>query len=149
MTTGHGYKYIIQPAKTKSSIRTNGLDPITLSTLDRWKKLQREEWLKRGFNTKSGQQLVFPSPSHNGILNLDYMTRIMNRVFKSNNIKPIKIHGLRHTHYSLQFESGASIQEVQSRLDYGDIHTTMNIYAHVTEKQRERLSERFANYVIF
>lgn len=77
------------------------------------------------------------------------MTRIMNRVCKSNNIKPIKIHGLRHTHCSLQFEAGTSIQEVQSRLDYGDIHTTMNIYAHVTEKQRERLSERFANYINF
>ena len=45
--------------------------------------------------------------------------------------------------------SGASIHEVQSRLGHGDFHTTMNIYAHVTEKQRERLAERFANYVNF
>lgn len=112
-------------------------------------KLQREEWLKRGFNPKSGQQLVFASPSHNGILNLDYMTRIMNRVRKSNNFKQIKIHGFQHTHCSLLFESGASIQEVKYRLGNGDIHTTMNIYAHVTEKQRERLAERFANYVNF
>lgn len=149
VASGHGYKYIIQPAKTKSSIRTISLDPITLSTLDRWKKLQREEWLKRGFNTKSAQQLVFASPSHNGILNLDYMTRIMRRVCKNHNFKQIKIHGFRHTHCSLLFESGASIQEVQSRLGHGDIHTTMNIYAHVTEKQRERLAERFANYVNF
>lgn len=44
MTTGHGYKYIIQPAKTKSSIRTISLDPINLSTLDRWKN----------YNAKSG-----------------------------------------------------------------------------------------------
>lgn len=44
VTTGHGYKYIIQPAKTKSSIRTISLDPITLSTLDRWKN----------YNAKSG-----------------------------------------------------------------------------------------------
>ncbi len=36
---------------------------------------------------------------------------------------------------------GASIKKY-SRLGHGDIHTT--IYAHVTEKQRERLAERFS-----
>lgn len=77
------------------------------------------------------------------------MTHIMNRVCKRNNFKQIKIHVFRHTHCSLLFESGASIQEVQSRLGHGDIHTTMNIYVHKTEKQRERLAERFENYVNF
>ena len=33
----------------------------------------------------------------------------------------------------LLFEAGLSIQEVQDRLGHGDIKTTMDIYAHVTE----------------
>ena len=51
----------------------------------------------------------------------------------------IKIHGFRHTHCSLLFEAGLSIQEVQDRLGHGDINTTMDVYAHITEKQREKL----------
>ncbi|HEC2208251.1 TPA: tyrosine-type recombinase/integrase, partial [Staphylococcus delphini] len=63
--------------------------------------------------------------------------------------KCIKIHGFRHTHCSLLFEVGLSIQEVQDRLGHGDIKTTMDIYAHVTEKQRDQVAEKFANYINF
>jgi len=37
----------------------------------------------------------------------------------------------------LLFEAGATIKEVQDRLSYSDIETTMIIYAHVTEKKKE------------
>ncbi|RNM43559.1 site-specific integrase, partial [Staphylococcus aureus] len=63
--------------------------------------------------------------------------------------KRITVHGFRHTHCSLLFEAGLSVQEVQDRLGHGDIQTTMGIYAHVTEKQREKVAEKFANYVSF
>ncbi|EJG1250756.1 hypothetical protein CXQ52_RS08890 [Staphylococcus pseudintermedius] len=43
------------------------------------------------------------------------------------------------------FEAGLSIQEVQDRLGHGDIKTNMDIYAHVTEKQRDQVAEKFAN----
>lgn len=147
--TGNNFKSIIQPPKTKSSLRTIDLDPLTLVTLSRWRKCQREEWLKKGFNTNSETQLVFSSPIHNGLLSLDYLNHTIKQVCKAHDFKRIKIHGFRHTHCSLLFESGATVQEVQSRLGHSDIQTTMNIYAHVTEKQRTRLAEKFANYVNF
>ncbi|WP_407690465.1 tyrosine-type recombinase/integrase [Rummeliibacillus pycnus] len=37
---------------------------------------------------------------------------------KKYNLKPITTHGLRHTHYSLLFEAGVSIKEVQDRLGH-------------------------------
>ncbi|MQJ16514.1 site-specific integrase, partial [Escherichia coli] len=55
----------------------------------------------------------------------------------------------RHTHCSLLFEAGLSIQEVQDRLGHGDIKTTMDIYAHVTEKQRDQVADKFAKYINF
>ena len=51
----------------------------------------------------------------------------------------IKIHGFRHTHCSLLFEAGLSIQEVQDRLGHGDINTTMDVYAHITENNVKKL----------
>lgn len=65
------------------------------------------------------------------------------------NFKKIKIHGFRHTHCSLLFEAGLSIQEVQDRLEHNDISTTMDVYGHITEKQREKVAENFTNYISF
>ena len=68
---------------------------------------------------------------------------------KNINFKRITVHGFRHTHCSLLFEAGLSIQEVQDRLGHGDINTTMDVYAHITEKQREKVAEKFAYYISF
>lgn len=61
----------------------------------------------------------------------------------------IAIHGFRHNFASLLFESGASVKEVQDRLGHSDIQTTMNIYAHVTEKAKKNTGDKFAKYVNF
>ncbi|EME7138811.1 tyrosine-type recombinase/integrase, partial [Enterococcus faecium] len=68
---------------------------------------------------------------------------------KKYNFNDITIHGFRHTHCSLLFEAGLSIKEVQERLGHSDIHTTMNIYTHVTKKQKERAADKFAAYLNF
>ncbi|MEN2033510.1 hypothetical protein [Staphylococcus hominis] len=47
------------------------------------------------------------------------------------------------------FEADLSIQEVQDRLGHGDISTTMDVYGHITEKQREKVAENFTNYISF
>ena len=47
----------------------------------------------------------------------------------------------------LLFESGFTIQEVQDRLGHSDLKTTMNIYAHVTEKQRDNMADKFAKFM--
>ena len=53
----------------------------------------------------------------------------------------------RHTHCSFLSESGASIIEVQERLGYKDIKTTMNIYAHVTPQSVKKTGDRFAKFM--
>ncbi|MEG0267701.1 MAG: tyrosine-type recombinase/integrase, partial [Carnobacterium sp.] len=75
--------------------------------------------------------------------------QILDSLFKKYDLKRITAHGFRHTHCSILFEAGASIKEVQDRLGHSDVQTTMNIYAHVTEKAKEKTAEKFANYVNF
>lgn len=83
------------------------------------------------------------------VLNRLNMVIVLNAVCNKHHFKRIKVHGFRHTHCSLLFEAGLSIQEVQDRLGHGDIKTTMDIYAHVTEKQRDQVADKFTKYINF
>lgn len=145
---GLNNKQIIQKPKTQSSYRKISIDDTTVKILVEWHKEQAIHMLKLGYNTKQDNQLVF-SNTKNRLLSSNYLMTFMRNICKKNNYKKIKIHGFRHTHCSLLFESGASIQEVQNRLGHSNIQTTMKIYAHVTETQKENIATRFQNYIGF
>ncbi len=86
---------------------------------------------------KDGEQLLFSS-EENKPLYLDYVNHNLKIIIKENNLKHITLHGFRHTHCSLLFESGASVKEVYVRLGHTDIKTTMDdIYTHIAKKQTE------------
>ncbi|PKI09161.1 site-specific integrase [Staphylococcus shinii] len=146
---GKDYKLVIQAPKTKSSLRTISVDDKTLDVLKHWKTQQRIESLKFGHNTMDKKQNVFTDVTTNKILYPEHVNKVLNDICNGNNFKRIKVHGFRHVHCSLLFEAGLTIQEVQDRLGHGDIKTTMDIYAHVTEKQRDKVADKFANYINF
>ncbi|WP_218143544.1 tyrosine-type recombinase/integrase [Piscibacillus halophilus] len=79
---------------------------------------------------------------------MSYFNDQLNLIFRDYpNLKKINVHGFRHTHASLLFESGAEPHEVQDRLGHEDIQTNYNIYTHVTNKSREKTAEQFLNYM--
>lgn len=148
LAKGLGKRMVIQTPKTKTSIRTLSVDPQTTSILKTWRKTQKELYFMQGINTLSPKQLVF-SNKENSYLDSRFSVYLMNSIAKKHNLKRITTHGLRHTHCSLLFESGASLQDVKERLGHSDIQTTMNIYTHVTEKAKENTADKFAKYVNF
>lgn len=148
LTRGLENRLIIQTPKTATSKRAIVLDAITLSMLNNWRKQQAKDFLKLGFNTMNENQLIFPN-TKNELMIPTKPDQKLDRIIKKNELKRITIHGFRHTHCSLLFEAGASVKEVQDRLGHSDIQTTMNIYAHVTEKAKEKTAEKFAKYVNF
>ena len=96
---------------------------------------------------KDGEQLLFSS-EENKPLYLDYVNHNLKIIIKENNLKHITLHGFRHTHCSLLFESGASVKEVYVRLGHTDIKTTMDdIYTHIAKKQPEETAIRFADFM--
>lgn len=148
LTRGLENRLIIQTPKTASGKRSVALDPITLTMLNTWRKRQATDFLKLGFNTMSGEQLIFPN-TKNEFMCPTKPDKVLDKIIQRNNLKRITIHGFRHSHCSILFEAGASIKEVQDRLGHSDIKMTMNIYAHVTEKAKEKTAEKFAKYVNF
>ena len=102
--------------------------------------------LKFGFNTRNKNQLVFTNLK-NEYINPQRIRQKIETFCKQINHKVIAPHGFRHTHCSLLFEAEATIKEVQDRLGHSDIQTTMNIYAHGTEKKKEETAQKFASYI--
>ena len=145
---GLGNRLLIQTPKTATSKRTIVLDTVTLSMLNTWRKRQATDFLKLGYNTMNEEQLIFPN-TKNELMIPTKPDQKLDRIIQKNGLTRITVHGFRHTHCSLLFEAGASIKEVQDRLGHADIQTTMNIYAHVTEKAKEKTAEKFAKYVNF
>lgn len=137
----------IHPPKTPKSKRVISLDTETLKILRKWKLYQASELLKSGFNANKNNQFVFVNLKTNKILSFAHINITMSTICDKHNFKKIKVHGFRHTHCSLLFESGATIQQVQDRLGHDNIQTTMNVYAHVTQKQRDNLADKFASYI--
>ena len=137
---------VVQSPKSKSSIRNVSIDTETARILRLWKLRQREEFLKVGITPKT-KQLVFCN-SQNGFKWIFFPNYTLKKICEQHNFKLIKIHGFRHTHASLLFESGnMSIKAVQHRLGHSDIQTTMNIYTHVTQLQKDNIGNDFAKYM--
>ena len=139
-------KVVVQTPKSKSSKRSISIDEQTANILKRWKLKQRERFLMVGTRIKKHQP-CFSDEVTNSYLYLNFMNANLKRICKKNEFKLIKVHGFRHTHCSLLFESGFTIQEVQDRLGHSDLKTTMSIYAHVTEKQRDNMADKFAKFM--
>lgn len=138
----------IQDPKTPRSRRLIPVDGKTIGILKKWHRIQKESYLLLGYNTGSPEQYVFTT-----LKNQYYDDSTPNiwlqRIIDKYSLPRITVHGFRHTHCSLLFEAGASLQEVQERLGHSDIKTTMDIYTHVTEKKRQETGEKFADYVNF
>lgn len=148
ISRGINSELVVNRPKTKASIRTISLDPETLFHLKAWKSKQRVVLMQLGHPVKKKEQLIFNSQT-NTHLNATRDRRWLDQIYlrTPKDFKRISSHGFRHTHASLLFEAGATIKEVQERLGHSDISTTMNIYTHVTESAKEKVANKFAEYM--
>lgn len=136
LAKGENNKTIFQTPKTKRSARTISLDPQTVEILKSWKKYSTKGLL---FKNENGEPK-----------SIVHVNNMLNRVWRRYpDFKKITPHGFRHTHCSLLFEAGATIKEVQERLGHENIQTTMDIYAHVTQKAKNEVADKFASYIGF
>lgn len=146
LSYGVGNKLIIQTPKTRASVRSIGIDAETMAILKLWKQQQAIDLLRLGHNANATSQVVFTTYENNYIPPANTTNRIRS-IVEHHELPYVTCHGLRHTHCSLLFESGASIREVKDRLGHKDIATTMNIYDHVQAESREATADKFAEYM--
>ena len=128
-----GYK--ISTTKTVSSVRTITLDQETLAILKKWKLEQAKFLLKYGY--KNDKSLIFSSWKGEVIThpNMNERSRCI-AVYAE--LPCIGLHGFRHTHATLLFESGVSPKEIPHRLGHSDIYMTLDVYTHITDKTEKK-----------
>jgi len=63
------------------------------------------------------------------------------------NLPVVTFHSLRHSSitYKLMLSNG-DIKSVQGDSGHSQIHTTMNIYAHILDEERKKNAQTFDNY---
>lgn len=148
LTQGLKGHQIVNAPKTKKSRRTIVLDNTTVNLLKSWRVAQKRKFLLLGINTMSKDQLMF-STYKNTHKVLNCPAKWLKLIIKDTDLKPITIHGFRHSHASAMFSAGATIKEVQERLGHEDVSTTLNIYTHVTKDQNTTAVKKLVNYLNF
>lgn len=137
--------YISESPKTSKSNRVLPIDLQTMNQLKKWKLEQSKFLLRLGHNQAN---YVFTNEFNQFTVNQAVTERL--KIYQERvGLHKIGLHGFRHTHASLLFEAGASIKEVSERLGHANINTTMNVYTHLTDHQKEQTVEKFIQHVNF
>ena len=76
---------------------------------------------------------------------IDYITKWFKKFLERNNLPPVTLHGLRHTHATLLIANGTDYKTVSAILGHSQTSTTMNIYVHKNEENIKQASKIFEN----
>jgi integrase len=141
----HGQKGVIIEGPPKSGKpRVVAIDPATVAVLRTWKAERGSKALALAkpdaivFGGLDGEHL---SPER--------LTRNFGQdVARCRKVHPdlpvITLHGLRHTHVSIQLQSGVAVKTVSARVGHSTPIVTMTVYAHLLEGDDEAAAGSFA-----
>ena len=124
---------IINPPKTKSSVRDV---PLTQEAL----KILKEQ-KKRNVIDIENSRYVFTGNDGEIVSNQNY-SRTLTYICKKNGIEPISMHSLRHTFATRCIEAGMKPKTLQTILGHSTLAMTMNKYVHTTEDEKLKELER-------
>lgn len=126
----------ISVTKNKSSERLISLDEKTVAILNELHQ------------TYPKSKLIFEN-SNGGIMPPPKPRKWLLSIIEGTNLQPIRIHGFRHTHASLLFDSGMTLKQVQYRLGHSDMKTTITVYTHITQTAIDDIGKKFSNFIDF
>lgn len=140
--------YTISDLKTESSYDTLPISDSLCEKLRKHKQIQKLNRIKYGplyttTNTFNGidYDLVFTWENGKYIIPSNFLQRLKRLMKRCGIEKNIRWHDLRHTNATLLLEGGTNIKTVQERLRHSLIQTTMDTYAHVTEKMNREATD--------
>ncbi len=150
---GHAGTWHFASTKTEGSNRVIAMGDTLASILKKYKIMQTENRLKYGVHyfqyTLGFDRQIIPLATESQDVPLNLVCTKENGYFiNSSNLKTcwtdinkklgirFNFHGLRHTHATMLIENGANLKDVQDRLGHTNFSTTMNTYAHVTQKMK-------------
>ncbi|MGI2329703.1 tyrosine-type recombinase/integrase [Planococcus sp. YIM B11945] len=137
-------EFFLMTPKTKNSLRDVEVDEQTFKLLKQLVKMNKELRMVNG-NPKV-DKFLFPRQDLKPLRSA-YPNDVLARLCKRIGVEDIGVHGLRHTHASMLFASGASMKDVQERLGHARLDTTMNLYTHITKERKQETTKKFVDYM--
>lgn len=148
-TLSHDGKYIMEGAKTKSSIRTLAISPQLKKEFIRQRLLQNQMRLAAGELWVDNDLVI--TTSLGTAVNPSSVRRKFNKLIEVSGVKRIRFHDLRHTCATIMLLNGVPVKVVSEILGHSDVTTTMNTYAHVLpgmhDSAVEMISDLFDNRI--
>lgn len=114
--------------KTETSNRVIKMDKVIMDMFQKYFEDTPENIHKLVFYNPESKYKVF---SNTGV------NKALKKLLNELGIDEISIHGLRHTHASILFYKGISVQYISERLGHADVDTTIRIYTHLIKELRE------------
>ena len=121
--------------KTEKSIRNVVVVDEVYDALMEYKKYQNDNNFVHTEN-----DYIFRSIDFKEVMHPDYLTRYWNNFVKKNNLKPITIHDIRHSHATYLLSIGVPPQDVARRLGHSEPSTTLRIYTHSNLVQDQKIA---------
>ena len=135
---------IVKDTKTHAARRI-ALDDDTIDILERQRaRLEhRAEMCELAFNEDG---YVFTASADGADpLHPDTITGAFSRVCKSQGLKGVRLHDLRHLHATQLLAAGVPVRTVSGRLGHANASTTLNVYAHFLEASDREAADVIGN----
>lgn len=131
--------------KNNSSFRTLPLVPEIKEVLLKHKENvdKNRKICKNNYNTKYLDYIAVNAIGK--IIRPDYVTKHFGDILKSNDLRKIRFHDLRHSCASLLLARGVSMKEIQEWLGHSNYGTTANLYAHLEKDSKKKLANVLSN----
>ena len=119
----------------------------TLSLLNQWHLSLNNRLQRHGYT--NNLDLIFPSTRHGyvGIHNPNWCYKVLKTLqHKFPQLKPVDVHGFRHTWATLALDAGLDVSDVQKQLGHSSYATTMNVYGKYSKHQKEKATKKMEAY---
>ncbi len=118
----------LKDPKTKSSIRTVAIDPVTAGHLKTWMIAQAAHLSQLGI--KQDGKTPVCCTDVGGLYDPTNFERWWSTFRKAHGFPTLKFHELRHTQATQLLANGVDVKTVQARLGHANASVTLNWYAH-------------------
>ena len=123
-------KLLIQPPKTKASIRTVILPPPVVEALRAYRQTVSSQW-------------IFPSPKkEDAPLAPAAASHRLAKILDHAGCKKVRFHDLRHVFATNALKHGMDVKTLSTVIGHVSSTTTLNIYAHVTDEMQRQAAAK-------
>lgn len=134
-TRGASGRMIEQDPKTRTSRRSLSVPEWLMTML-------AEHLARRGLSGDDTDELVFVSPGGEPLHYSNWRRRVWQPAIAGAGFENLTFHDLKHTAATALVEEGVDVKTAQLRLGHANPHTTLRIYAQVTQRADRAAADR-------